>query len=81
MDGIVKNVISYQRFCSTFPWRGRIGFGFGNRRFLIPDNPLNGKVIFSLQSNIISWQDTFMANKTKKNPAAVALGPLGGLKD
>jgi len=34
-----------------------------------------------LHSGIAAWQDGDMANaKTNKNPAAVALGRLGGLK-
>ena len=42
-----------------------------------------GKVrinIFGLQSGDVSWQAAGMATKSKKNPAAVALGRLGGLK-
>ena len=35
---------------------------------------------FSLQSHAGSWQAAGMATKSKKNPAAVALGRLGGLK-
>jgi hypothetical protein len=37
---------------------------------------------FGLQSDSDSWQDAGMASdlKSKKNPAAVALGRLGGLK-
>jgi len=38
--------------------------------------------LFSLQTHGYSWQDGGMANdtKSKKKPAAVALGRLGGLK-
>ena len=38
--------------------------------------------LFGLQSGSSSWQDGGMANdvKPKKNPAAVALGRLGGLR-
>jgi hypothetical protein len=38
--------------------------------------------LFSLQTHGYSWQDGGMANdtKSKKNPAAVALGRLGGLR-
>ncbi|MEI6078656.1 MAG: hypothetical protein WCS94_23970, partial [Verrucomicrobiota bacterium] len=41
-----------------------------------------GGVGFGLQPGSDSWQDAGMAAKTllKKNPAAVALGRLGGLK-
>ena len=36
---------------------------------------------FGLQSDFVSWQAGGMANKKpSKNPAAVALGRLGGLK-
>jgi hypothetical protein len=37
---------------------------------------------FGLQSDFVSWQDGGMASdaNSKKNPAAVALGRLGGLK-
>jgi len=34
---------------------------------------------FGLQSDFVSWQDAGMAIN-KKNPAAVALGRLGGLR-
>jgi hypothetical protein len=39
-------------------------------------------IFFGLQSGCGSWQDEGMANyaKSKKNPAAVALGRLGGLR-
>ena len=35
---------------------------------------------FGLQSGDVSWQAAGMATKSQKNPAAVALGRLGGLK-
>ena len=46
------------------------------------DKRTHQTTLFGLQSGPGSWQDGGMANvaKSKKNPAAVALGRLGGLK-